>query len=33
MYYDYLAVINWAAATRENLIAFLECCYQLEMEE
>lgn len=31
-YYDYISIINWRTATKEQLQTFLECCYQLEYE-
>lgn len=33
IYYDYISIINWRTATKEQLQAFLECCYQLELEK
>ena len=33
IYYNYISIINWRIATKEQLQAFLECCYQLEYEE
>ena len=32
IYYDDISIINWRTATKEQLQAFLECCYQLEID-
>ena len=32
IYYDYISIINWRIATKEQLQAFLECCLQLEID-
>ena len=32
IYYNYISIINWRTATKEQLQAFLECCLQLKID-